>query len=88
MTLNGGNPAPFLSPFTLHFHAMRITTPLQFSKFFYFNFNPKCAEWDEIFGLSVGKLYAGLYNKCLSVGILNSNGALEHKNQIKVRILP
>jgi hypothetical protein len=29
---------------------MRITTPLHFSEFFYFNFNPKCAEWDEIFG--------------------------------------
>lgn len=67
---------------------MRITTPLHFSEFFYFHLNTKCAEWDEIFGLSVGKLYMGLYNKCLSIGILNSNGGLESRNQIKVRILP
>lgn len=67
---------------------MRIITPLNFSDLFYFNFNPKCAEWDEILGLSVGKLYAGLYNKSLSVGILNSNGGLESKNALKIRILP
>lgn len=67
---------------------MRITTPLQFSEFFYFNFNPNCAEWDEIFCLTVGNIYVGLYNKCLSVGILNSNGGLESRNQIKVRVLP
>ena len=67
---------------------MRITTPLSLSELFYFNFNPKCAEWDEIVGLSVGKLYVGLYNKALSVGILNSNGGLESRNSLKIRILP
>jgi hypothetical protein len=61
---------------------------MHFSEIFYFNFNPKCAEWDEILGLSVGKLYAGLYNKSLSIGVLNANGALESKREIKVRILP
>jgi hypothetical protein len=54
---------------------------------FYFNFNPNCAEWDEIIGLHIIRLYIGLIDKSIVAAITNSGGGITNKNRIKIRIL-
>lgn len=66
---------------------MRITSPDSLSDVFYFNFNPNCAEWDEIIGFSLSRLYVGLIDKSLVVAITNFGGGITNKNRIKIRIL-
>lgn len=59
---------------------MRIQTPYSLSNFVYLGFNSKAAQDDEVFGLSIGKLYLGIYYTRygfdLSCGILDQNGSL------------
>ncbi len=55
---------------------MRFATPQQFAAIFYFGVDTKAGKDDEQFGLAIGRLYAGLYNNVLSIGILDANGCL------------
>lgn len=55
---------------------MRFSTPQQFAAIFYFGVDTKAWKDDEQFGLSIGRLYAGLYNNVLYIGILDSKGCL------------
>ena len=66
---------------------MRFTSPDSLSDIFYFNFNPKCAEWDEIIGVNIIRLYIGLIDKSIIIAITNSGGGITNKNRIKIRIL-
>lgn len=43
---------------------------------FYFSINTKARPGDEQFGLSLGRLYLGLYSFRPCFGILNANDAL------------
>ena len=43
---------------------------------FYFGINTKASAGDEQFGISIGRLYVGLYNNVLHVGILDQHGCL------------
>jgi hypothetical protein len=55
---------------------MRFATPIAIASIFYVGVDTKAGKDDEQFGLSIGRLYAGLYNNVLSIGILNANGCL------------
>jgi hypothetical protein len=55
---------------------MRFATPQQFAAIFYFGVDTKAWKDDEQFGLSIGRLYMGLYNNVLHIGILDSKGCL------------
>ncbi len=55
---------------------MRFSTPQQFAAIFYFGVDTKAWKDDEQFGLSIGRLYMGLYNNVLHIGILDSKGCL------------
>lgn len=55
---------------------MKFATPISIANIFYVGVDTKAGKDDEQFGLSIGKLYAGLYNNVLSIGILDANGCL------------
>lgn len=54
----------------------RIRTPEKIDEIFYFNYNPKAYSGDEVVGLSIGRLYFGVYTDSINWGVLNENGAL------------
>ncbi len=60
---------------------MRLSTPDSISRFFYLGFNTKARDNDELIGFSISRFYVGVYPQKhsidISIGILNSNGALE-----------
>ena len=43
---------------------------------FYFGINTKAGKDDEQFGVAVGKLYVGLYNNVVHIGLTDHNGCL------------
>lgn len=61
---------------------MILSTPLSIAPFFYVGIDTKARKriGDELVGLSIGRLYAGIYPTDtgfdISVGILNKNGCL------------
>jgi hypothetical protein len=55
---------------------MRLSTPYQLAPIFYVGVDTKAWKDDEQFGLSIGRLYVGLYNNVLHIGILDAKGCL------------
>ena len=59
---------------------MRFQTPFKFQKIAYFGVETSAGKGDELIGIGIGKLYAGIYPIStgfeVSVGILNDNGCL------------
>jgi hypothetical protein len=54
------------------------------SNFFYFGFNPRAAAGDEVLGLAIGRLYAGIYRpgyfpwyKNVCIGLTDANGCID-----------
>jgi hypothetical protein len=58
---------------------MRFKTPEMFTQFFYLSVNMIGEPDDEIFGLSVGNRYVGLYSNGIAWGVLNEQGALTNQ---------
>lgn len=55
---------------------MRFATPQKLAPIFYVGVNTQAWKDDEQFGLSFGRLYVGLYNNVLHIGILDAKGCL------------
>lgn len=55
---------------------MKFATSLSIAHIFYVAVDTKAGKDDEQLGLSIGRLYLGLYNNVLHIGILNSDGCL------------
>jgi hypothetical protein len=55
---------------------MKFATSLSIAEIFYLGVNTEAPKDDEQFGLSIGRLYIGLYNNVLSIGILDEKGCL------------
>lgn len=62
---------------------MNLSTPVSLAPFFYVGVDTKARHsiGDELFGISIGRLYAGVYRTRtgfdLSIGILNDQGCLD-----------
>lgn len=62
---------------------MNLSTPLHIAPYFYAGIDTKArySIGDELVGLSIGRLYAGIYRTRtgfdLSIGILNAQGCLD-----------
>lgn len=55
---------------------MKLRTPLSIEQAFYAAINTNAPQDEEQFGLSVWRLYAGVYNKVLHVGLVDKEGCL------------
>ena len=55
---------------------MKLKTPCKIEHIFYLAINTRAPQNEEQFGISIWRLYAGLYNNVLSVGWLDEEGCL------------
>lgn len=55
---------------------MKISTPVKLQNLFYVAVDTSAGKDDERFGLSIGRLYAGVYNNVLYAGVLDEHGCL------------
>ncbi len=59
---------------------MRFSTPSKFMDLFYIGLNTFAGQDDEMFGISIGRLYFGIYpirrGYDLSIGIVDEKGCL------------
>jgi hypothetical protein len=53
-----------------------FSTPDLITDYFYFGVNFKAYPGDEIIGISIKNLYAGVYNDAVVWGVLDEHGAL------------
>ena len=69
----GRNAPPYIHTIIT---TMKFATSLSIAEIFYLGVNTEAPKDDEQFGLSIGRLYIGLYNNVLSIGILDEKGCL------------
>lgn len=55
---------------------MKLQTPHRIERICYIGINTNAPQGEEQFGISVGRLYAGVYNNVLSIGWLDKEGCL------------